>query len=202
MKFPSWFELVCPKVLDVKTFNCFYGYCEHSNAYSGSMSASGVGGFHCCSSLGIWEPLLASLEYANEWYDTTVALGNRWHGAGTYDCKSKTGGPFGTIRNAEELAHGANAGLDIAVKLLQPIKDQFPIITYADFYQVPFFSNTVKCYLQCQVLLAGLYVNPSGCGDFSAMLEICLPGLWANSYVLINTNHCELMKSVRSNIDQ
>jgi L-ascorbate peroxidase len=59
-----------------------------------------------------------------------------WHGAGTYDCKSKTGGPFGTIRNAEELAHGANAGLDIAVKLLQPIKDQFPIITYADFYQL------------------------------------------------------------------
>jgi L-ascorbate peroxidase len=59
-----------------------------------------------------------------------------WHGAGTFDCKSKTGGPFGTIRNAEELAHGANAGLDIAVKLLQPIKDQFPIITYADFYQL------------------------------------------------------------------
>jgi L-ascorbate peroxidase len=64
-----------------------------------------------------------------------------WHGAGTFDCKSKTGGPFGTIRNAEELAHGANAGLDIAVKLLQPIKDQFPIITYADFYQV-FSSGT------------------------------------------------------------
>jgi L-ascorbate peroxidase len=65
-----------------------------------------------------------------------IILRLAWHGAGTYDYKTKTGGPKGTIRNAEELAHGANAGLDIAVKLLQPIKDQFPIITYADFYQL------------------------------------------------------------------
>ena len=49
---------------------------------------------------------------------------------------SKTGGPFGTIRNQAELAHGANNGLDIAVRLLEPIKAQFPILTYADFYQV------------------------------------------------------------------
>ncbi|KAJ7571367.1 hypothetical protein O6H91_01G161100 [Diphasiastrum complanatum] len=59
-----------------------------------------------------------------------------WHGAGTYDVHSKTGGPYGTIRNSAELAHGANAGLYIAVKLLEPIKQQFPIISYADFYQL------------------------------------------------------------------
>ena len=59
-----------------------------------------------------------------------------WHSAGTYDVKTKTGGPFGTMRYGAELAHGANSGLDIAVRLLEPIKEQFPIITYADLYQL------------------------------------------------------------------
>jgi L-ascorbate peroxidase len=60
----------------------------------------------------------------------------RWHSAGTFDVKTKTGGPFGTMRYSAELAHGANNGLDIAVRLLEPIKDQFSILSYADFYQV------------------------------------------------------------------
>lgn len=60
----------------------------------------------------------------------------RWHSAGTFDVKTKTGGPFGTIKHQAELAHGANSGLDIAVRLLEPLKEQFPIISYADFYQV------------------------------------------------------------------
>lgn len=60
----------------------------------------------------------------------------RWHSAGTYDVNTKTGGPFGTIRHPDELAHEANNGLDIAVRLLEPIKQQFPILSYADFYQV------------------------------------------------------------------
>lgn len=40
------------------------------------------------------------------------------------------------MKHPEELAHGANNGLDIAVRLLEPIKEQFPNISYADFYQV------------------------------------------------------------------
>ncbi|KAJ6895276.1 cytosolic ascorbate peroxidase [Populus alba x Populus x berolinensis] len=59
-----------------------------------------------------------------------------WHSAGTFDVKTKTGGPFGTMRYSAELAHGANSGLDIAVRLLEPIKEQFPILSYADFYQL------------------------------------------------------------------
>lgn len=59
-----------------------------------------------------------------------------WHAAGTYDVGTKTGGPFGTIRHPEELAHEANKGLDIAVRLLELIKQQFPILSYADFYQL------------------------------------------------------------------
>eukprot|EP00246_Nothoceros_aenigmaticus_P013819 TRINITY_DN495_c0_g2_i1.p1 TRINITY_DN495_c0_g2~~TRINITY_DN495_c0_g2_i1.p1 ORF type:complete len:283 (+),score=40.74 TRINITY_DN495_c0_g2_i1:98-850(+) len=65
-----------------------------------------------------------------------IVLRLAWHAAGTYDVKTKTGGPFGTIRLGTELAHGANAGLEIAVKLLEPIKEKFPILTYADFYQL------------------------------------------------------------------
>ncbi|KAH7842860.1 hypothetical protein Vadar_009881 [Vaccinium darrowii] len=59
-----------------------------------------------------------------------------WHSAGTYDVKTKTGGPFGTIKHPAELAHEANNGLEIAVRLLEPIKEQFPILSYADFYQL------------------------------------------------------------------
>lgn len=39
----------------------------------------------------------------------------RWHDAGTYDAKTKTGGPNGSIRNEEEYTHGANSGLKKAV---------------------------------------------------------------------------------------
>ncbi len=59
-----------------------------------------------------------------------------WHSAGTFDVKTKTGGPFGTMKHPAELAHAANNGLEIAVRLLEPIKEQFPILSYADFYQL------------------------------------------------------------------
>lgn len=42
------------------------------------------------------------------------------------------------MKNPAEQAHGANAGLDIAIRLLEPIKEQFPTLSYADFYQVTF----------------------------------------------------------------
>lgn len=59
-----------------------------------------------------------------------------WHSAGTFDVKTKTGGPFGTMKLEAELEHAANNGLVIAVRLLEPIKEQFPILSYADFYQL------------------------------------------------------------------
>ncbi|KAG0466359.1 hypothetical protein HPP92_017939 [Vanilla planifolia] len=65
-----------------------------------------------------------------------IMLRLAWHSAGTYDVETKTGGPFGTMRYKEELGHGANNGLDIAIRLLEPIKEQFPIISFADFYQL------------------------------------------------------------------
>ncbi|GAB2233700.1 hypothetical protein Droror1_Dr00002929 [Drosera rotundifolia] len=59
-----------------------------------------------------------------------------WHSAGTYDVQSKTGGPFGTMRHKLEQSHAANNGLEIAVRLLEPIKEQVPVLSYADFYQL------------------------------------------------------------------
>jgi cytochrome c peroxidase len=58
-----------------------------------------------------------------------------WHSSGTYDKMTKTGGSGGgTIRFKEELAHGGNAGLDKMVAKLEPIKGQFPDVSYADLY--------------------------------------------------------------------
>ncbi|KMT00763.1 hypothetical protein BVRB_9g220450 [Beta vulgaris subsp. vulgaris] len=65
-----------------------------------------------------------------------IMLRLAWHSAGTFDVQSRTGGPFGTMRHKGELAHGANNGLDIAVRLLEPIKEQFPELSYGDFYQL------------------------------------------------------------------
>ncbi|XP_051213182.1 probable L-ascorbate peroxidase 3, peroxisomal [Lolium perenne] len=65
-----------------------------------------------------------------------IMLRLAWHDAGTYDKATNTGGPNGSIRLPEELRHAANAGLNIAVDLLEPIKQKHPKITYADLYQL------------------------------------------------------------------
>jgi cytochrome c peroxidase len=61
-----------------------------------------------------------------------------WHSSGTYDKMSKTGGSGkGTIRFQEELAHGGNAGLDIAVGWMEPIYKKYnknADLSYADLY--------------------------------------------------------------------
>ncbi|KAL4645497.1 hypothetical protein ACB092_02G238900 [Castanea dentata] len=65
-----------------------------------------------------------------------IMLRLAWHSAGTYDAKTKTGGPNGSIRNPEELKHIANAGLENAVKFCEEVKAKHPKITYADLYQL------------------------------------------------------------------
>ncbi|KAI9230723.1 MAG: cytosolic ascorbate peroxidase [Piptocephalis tieghemiana] len=59
-----------------------------------------------------------------------------WHDAGTYDAETKTGGPNASMRFAPISLHGANNGLDIARDLLEPLKAEFPTITYADFWSL------------------------------------------------------------------
>ncbi|XXG87064.1 hypothetical protein AAC387_Pa11g1848 [Persea americana] len=67
-----------------------------------------------------------------------VRLG--WHDAGTYDKNieewPKRGGANGSLRFEIELKHAANAGLVNALKLLQPIKEKYSSVTYADLFQL------------------------------------------------------------------
>lgn len=65
-----------------------------------------------------------------------IMLRLAWHDAGTYDAKTKTGGPDGSIRLNQELNHSANNGLQTAVELCEEIKKKHPEITYADLYQL------------------------------------------------------------------
>ncbi|KAL6210114.1 hypothetical protein ACLB2K_021052 [Fragaria x ananassa] len=65
-----------------------------------------------------------------------IMLRLAWHDAGTYDAKTKTGGPNGSIRNEEEYTHGANSGLKKAVDFCEEVKSKHPGITYADLYQL------------------------------------------------------------------
>nr|AII99884.1 peroxidase [Cicer arietinum] len=63
-----------------------------------------------------------------------------WHDAGTYNKNieewPQRGGANGSLRFEAELKHGANAGLVNALKLLQPIKDKYSGVTYADLFQL------------------------------------------------------------------
>ncbi|KOM28085.1 hypothetical protein LR48_Vigan499s002900 [Vigna angularis] len=59
-----------------------------------------------------------------------------WHDAGTYDVKTRTGGPNGSIRNARELNHAANKGLETAVLFCEDVKAKHPKVSYADLYQL------------------------------------------------------------------
>ncbi|PKA60777.1 putative L-ascorbate peroxidase 4 [Apostasia shenzhenica] len=65
-----------------------------------------------------------------------IMLRLAWHDAGTYDKSTKTGGPNGSIKFEEEYSHGSNAGLKIAIDILEPVKAKHPKVTYADLYQL------------------------------------------------------------------
>lgn len=64
-----------------------------------------------------------------------------WHDSGTYDSSvaqawPKPGGATASIRFKPEISHGANAGLQGAIDLIEPIKQKYPMVSYADLYQM------------------------------------------------------------------
>ena len=80
-------------------------------------------------------------------YGTMIRLS--WHCAGTYAKNDNSGGSNGArMRFNPEASWGANAGLKSARDALEPVKQQFPEISYAD---------CKYCILVC----LGKY-----CGDF------------------------------------
>jgi catalase (peroxidase I) len=57
-----------------------------------------------------------------------------WHASGTYSKYTKTGGSNGaTMRFNPEMSDGANAGLEIARKFLEPLRQKHTI-SYADLW--------------------------------------------------------------------
>ncbi|KIX07010.1 uncharacterized protein Z518_04986 [Rhinocladiella mackenziei CBS 650.93] len=82
---------------------------------------------------------IAKALWENDDYDDgsygPVVLRLAWHASGTYDAATGTGGSNGaTMRFAPESEHGANAGLKNARDFLEPIKEQFPWISYSDLW--------------------------------------------------------------------
>lgn len=60
-----------------------------------------------------------------------------WHDAGTYDARDNSGGPHACMRFLMgEIDHAANAGLEIAINLLAPIKESYPQISNADLWSL------------------------------------------------------------------
>ncbi len=58
-----------------------------------------------------------------------------WHASGTYSSHDGTGGSNGgRIRFSPEKDWGANAGLNVAMEALEPIKALHPSLSYADLY--------------------------------------------------------------------
>jgi adenylate cyclase len=55
-----------------------------------------------------------------------------YHDAVTYDPATNTGGMNGSIRFPEELNLPENAGLDKAIAILAPVKEEFPNVSWAD----------------------------------------------------------------------
>jgi len=69
-----------------------------------------------------------------------IAVRLAWHDSGSYDVSNSSwpecGGANGSIRFAEELDHGANAGLIKAKNFVQKIKDKHPVVSWADLIQM------------------------------------------------------------------
>lgn len=58
-----------------------------------------------------------------------------WHASGTYDQHKKDGGSDGaTMRFKPEAEDSANAGLEVARAVLEPVKAKHPWISYADLW--------------------------------------------------------------------
>jgi cytochrome c peroxidase len=98
---------------------------------------------HCASV--DWEAVrrdivaILDADYKDSSYDGATPgplfVRNAWHSAGTW-CKSTgTGGSAGaTMRFDPELNWGANAGLGLAHKLLEPVKKKHPDMSYSDLW--------------------------------------------------------------------
>eukprot|EP00494_Astrolonche_serrata_P033877 UN34146 len=97
-------------------------------------AASGSGVDYEAIRKDIAENYLDDVDYDDgSWGPTLIRLA--WHSSGTYCTNKKDGGSNGaTMRFNPESAHGANAGLHLARKHLEPLKEKYPGISYSDLW--------------------------------------------------------------------
>ncbi|KAI0798538.1 cytochrome c peroxidase [Irpex lacteus] len=88
--------------------------------------------------LKVYKRIAEVIDSADDYDDGSygpVLVRLAWHSSGTYDKDTKTGGSnYATMRFAPESQHGANAGLHVARELLEPLKQEFPWISYGDLW--------------------------------------------------------------------
>ncbi|KAF2101102.1 heme peroxidase [Rhizodiscina lignyota] len=86
----------------------------------------------------VYNTIAKALEENDDYDDGSygpVLLRLGWHSSGTYDKETGTGGSNGaTMRFDPESEHGANAGLKVARDFCEPIKQQYPWISYGDLW--------------------------------------------------------------------
>ena len=77
-----------------------------------------------------------------------ILLRLAWHDAGTFDNTIGTwpqcGGANGSIRFDVEMSHGANAGLKKALTYLEPFKERYANLSWADLIQLA-GATAVEC---------------------------------------------------------
>lgn len=74
---------------------------------------------------------------ADQKYNCPLFVRLSWHDAGTFDKNAGNGGPRACMRKTGgEADHGANAGLQIAVELLNPVCEKFPQFSTADIWSL------------------------------------------------------------------
>lgn len=65
-----------------------------------------------------------------------ILLRIAFHDAGTYNKNTGTGGAVGASHFQKNIAHPSNAGLPVALQLLEPIKAKHPLVSWADLFQL------------------------------------------------------------------
>lgn len=99
---------------------------------------------HCAGAVN-WDAVRADIvkvleaDYTDSSYDGAtpgpVFVRLAWHSAGTFCKHTCSGGSTGAgMRFQPEIDWGANAGLDVAQALLEPVKKKYPQLSYSDLW--------------------------------------------------------------------
>lgn len=142
----AWHSMHRPEILAEYGAKLRVGLLAGAAPAKAAVTAGGAGGNAAHHDVGEYVKLLAVCErelrvFIDEENCAPILIRLAWHDAGTYDQSlaprwPECGGANGSIRFEPELGHGANAGLKKAVLYLQPFKDKYGGLSWADLIQL------------------------------------------------------------------